>query len=161
MAKFKFAPTIAGIIGTLGTGVYYRTNSSKFGLLRTWVMPKPSTSTALRGSYISNLSKVWNESATAEGKADLATYGQKYKLLPVYGEGLSVRTASGFAIWYKALYAYSEAVPQVDLSTLTAEDIALVGSNINTVAVLVANGYLPAVDGYELLTQSIILPAAP
>lgn len=161
MAKFKFAPTIAGIIGTLGTGVYYRTNSSKFGLLRTWVMPKPSTSTALRGSYISNLSKVWNESATAEGKADLATYGQKYKLLPVYGEGLSVRTASGFAIWYKALYAYSEAVPQVDLSTLTAEDIALVGSDINTVAVLVANGYLPAVDGYELLTQSIILPAAP
>lgn len=161
MAKFKFAPTIAGIIGTLGTGVYYRTNSSKFGLLRSWVMPKPSTSTVLRGSYISNLSKVWTENATEDGKADLATYGQKYKLLPVYGEGLSVRTASGFAIWYKALYAYSEAVPATDLSTLTAEDIALIGSDINTVADLVANGYLPAVDGYELLTKQIVLPAAP
>jgi hypothetical protein len=161
MAKFKFAPTIAGIIGTLGTGVYYRTNSSKFGLLRTWVMPKPSASTVLRGSYISNLSKVWKEAGTNEGKADLATYGQKYKLLPVYGEGLSVRTASGFAIWYKALYAYSEAVPQVDLSTLAAEDIALVGSDINTVADLVENGYLPAVDGYELLTRPIILAASP
>ena len=161
MAKFKFAPTIAGIIGTLGTGVYYRTNSSKFGLLRTWVMPKPSASTVLRGSYISNLSKVWKEAGTNEGKADLATYGQKYKLLPVYGEGLSVRTASGFAIWYKALYAYSEAVPQVDLSTLTAENIALIGPDINTVANLVENGYLPAVDGYELLTRPIILAASP
>lgn len=161
MAKFKFAPTIAGIIGTLGTGVYYRTNSSKFGLLRTWVMPKPSASTVLRGSYISNLSKVWNETATVEGKADLATYGQKYKLLPVYGEGLSVRTASGFAIWYKALYAYSVAVPSVDLSTLTAGDIVLVGSNINTVAHLVVNGFLPAVDGYELLTERIIALQAP
>lgn len=161
MAKIKFAPTIAGIIGTLGTGVYYRTNSSKFGLLRTWVMPKPSASTVLRGSYISNLSKVWNESATEAGKADLATYGQKYKLLPVYGEGLSVRTASGFAIWYKALYAYSEAVPATDLSTLTAEDIALISSGINTVAILVENGYLPAVDGYELLTERIIAIAAP
>lgn len=161
MAKFKFAPTIAGIIGTLGTGVYYRTNSAKFGLLRTWVMPKPSASTVLRGSYISNLSKLWNESAEADGKADLAAYGQKYKLLPVYGDGLSVRTASGFAIWYKALYAYSEAVPATDLSTLTAGDIVLVGSTINTVASLVENGYLPAVDGYELLTNEIIKDAVP
>lgn len=161
MAKFKFAPTIAGIIGTLGTGVYYRTNSAKFGLLRTWVMPKPSASTVLRGSYISNLSKVWKETATVDGKADLATYGQKYKLLPVYGEGLSVRTASGFAIWYKALYAYSVAVPTVDLSTLTAEDIALTHTTINSVAALVNNGYLPAVDGYELLTEEIIEEPAP
>ena len=156
MAKFKFAPTIAGIIGTLGTGVYYRTNSAKFGLLRTWVMPKPSASTVLRGSYISNLSKVWKEAGTDEGKIDLATYGQKYKLLPVYGEGLSVRTASGFAIWYKALYAYSVAVPATDLSTLTAEDIELLETQINSVAALVNNGYLPAVDGYEALTEPII-----
>lgn len=161
MAKFKFAPTIAGIIGTLGTGVYYRTNSAKFGLLRTWVMPKPSASTVLRGSYLSNLSKVWNESATDEGKADLAAYGQKYKLLPVYGEGLSVRTASSFAIWYKALYAYSVAVPATDLATLTADDILLVATQINSVNDLVVNGYLPAVDGYDLLTESIILPASP
>jgi hypothetical protein len=161
MAKFKFAPTIAGIIGTLGTGVYYRTNSAKFGLLRTWVMPKPSASTVLRGSYISNLSKVWKESAHVDGKADLATYGQKYKLLPVYGEGLSVRTASGFAIWYKALYAYSVAVPATDLSTLSDGDIELVASQINTVAALVNNGYLPAVDGYELLTKPIIVVVKP
>ena len=161
MAKFKFAPTIAGIIGTLGTGVYYRTNSAKFGLLRTWVMPKPSASTVLRGSYISNLSKVWKEAATDEGKIDLATYGQKYKLLPVYGEGLSVRTASGFAIWYKALYAYSVAVPATDLSTLTVEDINLLNSEINSVAALVNNGYLPAVDGYEVLAEPIIRDLTP
>ena len=161
MAKFKFAPTIAGIIGTLGTGVYYRTNSAKFGLLRTWVMPKPSASTVLRGSYISNLSKVWTENVTEDGKADLAAYGQKYKLLPVYGEGLSVRTASGFAIWYKALYAYSVAVPATDLSTLTAEDIELLDTQINSVAALVNNGYLPAIDGYELLTKQIIFEVTP
>ena len=161
MAKFKFAPTIAGIIGTLGTGVYYRTNSAKFGLLRTWVMPKPSTSTVLRGSYISNLSKLWTESATEGGKADLAAYGQKYKLLPVYGDGLSVRTASGFAIWYKALYALSVDVPATDLSTLTAEDIILLSPGINSVADLVDSGYLPAVDGYELLTETIIEVTSP
>lgn len=161
MAKFKFAPTIAGIIGTLGTGVYYRTNSAKFGLLRTWVMPKPSASTVLRGSYISNLSKLWTESMEEAGKTDLATYGQKYKLLPVYGDGLSVRTASGFAIWYKALYAFSVAVPATDLSTLTAEDILLLDSQLNSVAALVNNGYLPAVDGYELLTEPLFIAATP
>ena len=149
MAKFKFAPTISGIIGTLGTGVYYRTNSSKFGILRSWVMPKPSISTSTRGSWISNLSKIWKGEAVQAGKDDFTTYGQKYKDLPVYGEDMKVRTASSFAIWYKAIYNWSVDLGTVDLSTITMDDFVLVADQIGTVKLCVENGYLPVVEGYE------------
>lgn len=148
MAKIVYAPTVSGIIGTVGTGVYYRSGSAKFGFLRNWVQPDASTSTAERGSWISNLSKIWQEHVIAAGKADFAAYGQLYKNLPVYGDDLARRTASGFAIWYKALYNWSIDLGTIDLSTVTIEDLALYNSTIGKISLLVENGYLPSVEGY-------------
>ena len=153
MAKVFFPATVAGMIGRITTGVYYRSGSTKFGYLRSWVYPKLTNNNALRGAEYKNLSAIWGE-ASAEYKADFATYGQKYKDLPVYGNPYSARTASGFAIWLKAMYALQIEQPTVDLATLTAEDIDILSAQMGTVKACVENDFLPVVDGYENLTEA-------
>lgn len=153
MAKVFFPATVAGMIGRITTGVYYRSGSTKFGYLRSWVYPKLTNNNALRGSEYKNLSAIWGD-ASEEYKADFATYGQKYKDLPVYGNPYTARTASGFAIWLKAVYAWKVESPSVDLATLTTEDFELAASACGTLKACVVNNYLPVVDGYETLTEA-------
>lgn len=153
MAKVFFPATVAGMIGRITTGVYYRSGSTKFGYLRSWVYPKLTDNNALRGAEYKNLSAIWGD-ASAEYKADFATYGQKYKDLPVYGNPYSARTASGFAIWLKAMYALSVSQPTVDLATLTTEDIDILSAQMGTVKACVENDFLPVVDGYDTLTEA-------
>ena len=153
MAKVFFPATVAGMIGRITTGVYYRSGSTKFGYLRSWVYPKLTDNNALRGSEYKNLSAIWGE-GSAEYKADFATYGQKYKDLPVYGNPYTARTASGFAIWLKAVYAWADETPTVDLTTLTAADFELVATQLGTLKACVENNYLPVVDGYDTLTEA-------
>lgn len=152
MAKVFFPATVAGMIGRITTGVYYRSGSTKFGYLRSWVYPKLTDNNALRGAEYKNLSALWGD-ASAGYKADFATYGQKYKDLPVYGNPYSARTASGFAIWIKAMYALQVSMPTIDLATLTTEDLEMVAS-VATLKACVENDLLPVVDGYETLTES-------
>lgn len=153
MAKVFFPATVAGMIGRITTGVYYRSGSTKFGYLRSWVYPKLTNNNALRGAEYKNLSAVWSE-ASAEYKADFATYGQKYKDLPVYGNPYSARTASGFAIWLKAMYALQVTQPTTDLATLTAEDMDILSAQVGTLKLCVNNNFLPVVDGYDTLTEA-------
>lgn len=152
MAKVYYPATVGGIIGTVNTGVYYRSGSTKFGYLRSWVYPKRSTSNEVRGSWINNLSKIW-ATGSAEYKADLQSYAAQYKNLPVYGDPYKHRTSSTFAIWYKAVVAWAEDNPSIDLGTLSAEDLSLVATDINTVKNCIDNGYLPIVDDYSSLTE--------
>ena len=153
MAKVFFPATVAGMIGRITTGVYYRSGSTKFGYLRSWVYPKLTNNNALRGSEYKNLSAIWGE-ASAEYKADFATYGQKYKDLPVYGNPYTARTASGFAIWLKAMYALQVTQPSVDLAALTAEDMDMLSAQVGTLKLCVVNNFLPVVDGYDTLTEA-------
>lgn len=153
MSKVFFPATVAGIIGRITTGVYYRSGSTKFGYLRSWVYPKLTNNNTLRGSEYKNLATIWGD-ASEEYKANFATYGQKYKDLPVYGNPYTERTASGFAIWLKAVYAWKESQPTTDLATLTTEDFELVAALVGTVKACVDNNFLPVVDGYETLTEA-------
>ena len=153
MAKVFFPATVAGMIGRITTGVYYRSGSTKFGYLRSWVYPKLTNNNALRGSEYKNLSAIWGD-ASAEYKADFATYGQKYKDLPLYGNPYTARTASGFAIWLKAMYALQVTQPSVDLATLTSEDMDVLSAKVGTLKDCVENNYLPVVDGYDTLTEA-------
>lgn len=153
MAKVFFPATVAGMIGRITTGVYYRSGSTKFGYLRSWVYPKLTNNNAIRGSEYKNLSAIWGD-ASAEYKADFATYGQKYKDLPVYGNPYTARTASGFAIWLKAMYALQVTQPSVDLATLTSEDMDILSAQVGTLKLCVENNFLPVVEGYETLTEA-------
>lgn len=153
MAKVFYPATVGGIIGTVQTGVYYRSGSTKFGYLRSWVYPKYSASNEERGSWISNLSKLW-ATGSAAFKDDLRTYAAQYKNLPVYGDPYKHRTSSIFAIWYKAIVAWSLDNPSITLDTITAEDFDIAGGDVSTVKNCMLNGYLPTVDVGSELTEA-------
>lgn len=155
MAKVVYPATVAGIIGTVGTGVYYRAGSTKFGYLRSWVMPSYSTSNAERAGWVKNLKFIWYEAATAY-KKDLQDYAAKYKDLPVYGDPMATRTKSRFAIWYMMMVSWAASNPSVDLKTLTAEDLGVTGSEVMTIANAVENGHLPSVEGYADFTEAML-----
>lgn len=155
MAKVVYPATVAGIIGTVGTGVYYRAGSTKFGYLRSWVMPSYSTSNAERAGWVKNLKLIWYEASGAY-KAELALYAQKYKDLPVYGDPMATRTKSRFAIWYMMMVNWANKNPSVDLKTLTAEDLGIAGSEVLTIANAVVNGHLPSVEGYVDFTEDML-----
>lgn len=155
MAKVVFPATVAGIIGTVGTGVYYRSTSTKFGYLRSWVMPSYSLSNQTRAGWVKNLKLIWYEVAD-DYKAELALYAQKYKDLPVYGDPMATRTKSRFAIWYMMMVKWSLLNPSVDLKSLTAEDLGVTGSEVMTIANAVENGCLPSVEGYDAFTETML-----
>ena len=155
MAKVVFPATVSGIIGTVGTGVYYRSTSTKFGYLRSWVMPSYSTSNAERAGWVKNLKFIWYEVGGAY-KAELALYAQKYKDLPVYGDPMATRTKSRFAIWYMMMVNWANGNPSVDLKTLTAEDLGITGSQVMTIRNAVENGHLPSVEGYDNFTADML-----
>lgn len=155
MAKVVYPATVAGIIGTVGTGVYYRSTSTKFGYLRSWVMPSYSISNQTRAGWVKNLKLIWYEVEEAY-KAELALYAQKYKDLPVYGDPMATRTKSRFAIWYMMMVNWSLLNPSVDLKTLTAQDLGVTGTEVMTIANAVENGCLPSVEGYDAFTVSML-----
>ena len=157
MAKVIYPATVAGIVGRVTTGVYYRSASQKFGYLRSWTMPTITDNMTLHGSYMTNLRNIYMKDLDGAFVEDLKIYAAKYKDLPTYGEAYKVRASGAFAIWYKAVYVWSLAEgPTVNLDTVTIEDFGTFGTFGTSVAAIVANGWLPAVDGYELLTNGMV-----
>lgn len=148
MAKIFYPATVGGIIGTVNGGVYYRSNSTKFGYLRSWKYPRLTANNTEKGLWMKNARGFW-QNAAALYRADFTAYGQLYQNLPYSGEPYRSRTASGFAIFFKALTAWAESMGTVDLATLTQEDFALGALTMETLADCVTNGYLPVVDGWE------------
>lgn len=155
MAKIHFPATVAGMSGTIGTGVYYRSPSIKFGYLRTWVMPTMNANNALRGSIMKNLSVVWKDALTGY-KTDFKSYAAKARLMPIYGNDTSVRANNGFAYFVKACQGWYDSSPStVDLETITAEDIASLPAPLITVSGAVHAGYIAIVPGFEAYTAEI------
>lgn len=148
MAKIYYPPTVGGIIGTVNGGVYYRSNNTKFGYLRSWKYPKLTANNTEKGLWMKNARGFW-QNAAAGYKTDFTAYGQLYQNLPYSGEPYRSRTASGFAIFFKALTAWAEDLGTVDLASLTQEDFELAGNKMSSVVTCVQNGYIPVVEGYE------------
>lgn len=158
MAKVIYPPTVSGIVGRVTTGVYYRARGTRFGYLRSYVMPAVTDHNNLYGSYLTNIRKIWADDVEADYKVDLANYAKLYKDLPFYGDDTKQRTNSTFAIWYKILHAWQASDPDhVDLSSITAADILTIGQDVLTVAAAVNSGAIPKVEGIETLTAPMVV----
>lgn len=143
--KVKFKYGIRTYSGTLDEMTYgsYRDGSVCIG--RTWVYPKLTENNTLRGNVTKNLAKLWNM-ADSEYRNDFKVYSQRYGTLKVSGGKL---VPTGFALFMKALNAWAkDEQPNLDLSTITAEDIDSMGEKVSTVAECVENGYLVSVPDY-------------
>lgn len=160
MAKVIYAPTIAGYVGRVGTGVHYRAKSTRFGYLRAYVMPSITENMTAKGAGVANVAKLYR---TAKKEVpfftQLKAYTAKYADLPSYGDDLRARANSAFAVFYKALWAVHMDNPGIDLATVTKEDLVGAAEEIFTIKTTVEKGWLPMVEGYEEMTGSWKIPS--
>lgn len=152
MAKIKYASFVAGLSGKSGSSVFFRSDSTGFGYLRSFTYPKLTTVNALRGSEFKNLCeqlKFVDPNAINE----LKEYAAKYRNLPQVGEGdLSARANNHVAIWIMAVHnCAKDNALSLDVATVTLTDLKTLFA-FTDIAELVTKGWLPAVPGWEEMT---------
>ena len=153
MAKIKYASFVAGLSGKSGASVFFRSHSTGFGYLRSFTYPKLTTVNALRGAEFKNLTEQL-KFVSALGIADLKEYAAKYRNLPQVGAGdLSARANNHVAIWIMAVHnCAKDNALSLDVSTVTLTDLKTLFA-FTDVASVVNQGWLPAVPGWEDLTN--------
>ena len=152
--KVKFKYGIKSFSGTHDEMVFanYATHDVVIGRM----LPRNGEITANQvsmGNKMQNIASFFKV-CSAGFKSDLDTYATKFSALP---GRLGTIGVNKFSIFLKICWAASQAPTNpIDLDSLTADDIAMGSySMIDNVAVCVNNGFLPAVEGYELLTTSL------
>ena len=151
MAKIKYASFVAGLAGKSGSSVFFRSNSQGFGYMRALVQPSYTTTNQVRGEELNNLA-VQYHTLPELVKKQFQTYASKYKDLPGTGGDLAARANNSMAVLVKLFWSIKKTDPiAVDLKTITFADIQLY--NAYSIATAVQAGHLPAVPGYELLTE--------
>lgn len=121
-------------------------------IARKWVKPRATEQNAKLGSIASNLAQLYAD--ISEGyKADLKQYALLYgrqkadkkKLYP-----------SAYALYIKMLFTFAEdSGENVDLASITLNDIQTLYVDLSTVAEAVSSGYLPNVSGADALSEAI------
>ena len=155
MPKVFFPATITGLSGTIANGVYSRSRSDKFGYMRAYVMPTATENNTLRGNIMRNLSKVWAD-ADPDYKSDFQLYANQAKNMPIYGNDGSVRANNSFAYFVHGMQEYYYAnTASVSLETITAEDIASLGTGMASVRLAIEAGMLDSIPDYSTLTNTI------
>lgn len=148
--KVKFKYGIATYSGTIDEMVYGCYRDHKLCIGREYVYPRLTVHNDNLGKTGSNLAILW-AGASPEYKADLKTYAQRN------GNENVPKTQyppNGYALWVKALHAWQDKTPSIDISTLTVEDFELGGASVSTVKNAIENGFLKKVANYDDLTEA-------
>ena len=150
--KVKFKYGIRTFSGTVDEMTYGSYKDDQLCIGRRWVLPEATPQNTTLGSVSKNLADLWQQ-ADAAYKADFKTYARRYGkevckpwMLP----------PTGYSLWVKAMYAWAEDEdPDLDLSSLTFEDVETLGSKVASVSACVQNNYLPSVSAVDELDASI------
>ncbi|NLK49492.1 MAG: hypothetical protein GX294_02470 [Candidatus Cloacimonetes bacterium] len=150
--KVKFKYGIRTFSGTVDEMTYSSYKNGSVCIGRRWVMPKLTEQNSEMGKTSQNLSKLW-EGASTEYKDDFAAYAR------LYGQLKSNRRKAvnnGYSLFVKAMYAWAKTEdPELDLKTVTLQDIDTLGGRVASVYGCVSNGILPAVPGWEEMEGEI------
>jgi len=148
--KVTFKYGIGTFNGKIDNAVFWPQKSGVTSIMRKFTYPTLTSQNTLMGKIGKNLAKLWHV-FTNEYKSDFRTYAQRYYVQ--YGsEGDYDPARSPYAFWTHAIWAWSVDLPEVDLSTLTIEDLEVTGVPIHTVKNCIQNGYLRVIDQYDDLT---------
>lgn len=148
--KVTFKYGIGTFNGKIDNAVFWPQKSGVASIMRKFTYPTLTPQNAIMGKIGKNLAYLWHE-FTNEYKSDFRKYAQRYYVL--YGsEGDYDPARSPYAFWTKAIWAWSKEHDDVDLKTLTIEDLNVVGIAISTVKNCIQNGYLRVIDQYNDLT---------
>jgi len=148
--KVTFKYGIGTFNGMIDNAVFWPQKSGVTSIMRKFTYPTLTSQNTLMGKIGKNLALLWHL-FTDEYKSDFRTYAQRYYVQ--YGsEGDYDPARSPYAFWTKAIWAWSDERPEVDLSTLSMEDLEVTGIAISTVKNCIKNGFLRVIDQYDDLT---------
>lgn len=155
--KVTFKYGIGAFTGKIDNAVFWSQKSQLASLMRKFTYPRITTHNKEIGAIAKNLGLLWRQ-LLAGYHEDLKTYADRYYVQ--YGtEGDYDPARSPYAFWTKAIWAWAKERPQVDLATLTIEDLRLpTGISISTVKDAIQSGYLRPIDEYDDLTELAFLP---
>jgi hypothetical protein len=150
--KVKLKYGIATYSGTIDEITFGSYKDDTLCIGRKWVMPRLTDNNTLMGDIAKNLAAIYAE-CSANYKADLKSYAY------LYGKALSPKdklAPNGYSVFIKMMFAFAEANgASITLDTITFNDIQSLFSDITSVALAIESGYLPAISGAELLTETM------
>lgn len=149
-AKLKYG--IAAYSGTIDEITFASYKNGAICIARKHVMPTLTENNTRMGNIAKNISNLYAD--CSEGyKSDLRTYAD------IYGKERSSRkrlNPNAYSLFIKMLYCYStDSGENVDLESLTINDIQTLFVDISTLASAIDAGYLPKVSNYLLLDNEI------
>ncbi|HPI25357.1 MAG TPA: hypothetical protein PLO57_02750 [Candidatus Cloacimonadota bacterium] len=137
--------TYSGTIDDITFGSY---KNDTLCIARKWVMPRLTDQNTEMSAIAKNLSTLYGLCST-DYKADLKTYAYQY------GKEHSAKdklAPNAYSIFIKMMFAFQKGnEASVTLDTITYSDIQSLFPDITTVGGAVDSGYLPNVEGAELL----------
>ena len=117
-------------------------------------MPRATAQNTIIGNCAKNLAIIWQQ-VDPLYKADWKTYAQLYYSQNP-AQGVYDPNRSAYAWWTKAMWAWAkDEDPDLDLSSLTFEDVETLGSRVSTVSACANNNFIPNVVGIEDLTATL------
>ena len=149
--KVTFKYGIGAFIGKIDNAVFWAQKSKLASLMRKFTYPKITTHNKKIGAIAKNLGVLWRHLDSGYHK-DFKTYTDRYYVQ--YGtEGLYDPARSSYAFWTHAIWSWAKEHTNVDLETLTYEDLVVTGTQIKTVKDAIKYGYLRPIDQYDDLTE--------
>ena len=148
--KVTFKYGIGTFQGKIDNSVFWPQKSGLASVMRKFTYPTLTSQNTKIGNIGKNLAIIWSnfEQAYLE---NLATYAQRYYVQ--YGsEGSFDPARSPYAFYTHMIWEWSKSFDDIDLETLTYEDLSVTGIQISTVKNAIDNGYLRTIDQYDDLT---------
>jgi hypothetical protein len=147
--KVHYKRAMCGFSGTADEAVYYYHPRLQLSLMREYVKPRESSANRRIKAVMANLKLI---KPSAGYKQNFKDYLISYNNKPEHQGKLML---SWNNLYLKMLFALEKANPEVDLTTLSREQIYAEDLPCKCVKTAVEAGLLPAVEGYARLTELI------
>lgn len=153
--KVTFKYGIGTFQGKIDNSVFWPQKSGLASVMRKFTYPTLTAQNEKIGLIGKNLALIWSQILSG-WKADIYNYAKRYYIQ--YGsEDMFDPARSPYAFYTKVMWNwYKDNSDNIDLSTLTMEDIQATGTDfIHTVRSCIENGYLRSIDMYQDLIQGM------
>lgn len=143
---------IATYSGTLDEITFGSYKKGTVCIARKYVKPRLTANNTALGDRAKNISQIYAQCSSMY-KSDLRTYADMYGRQKTQRNKLA---PNGYSIFNKMMYAFADAnAGAVTLDSITFNDIQSLFQEITSVSGAVLSGYLPQLNGSELLTASM------
>ena len=148
--KVTFKYGIGTFQGKIDNSVFWPQKSGLASVMRKFTYPTLTSQNERIGLIGKNLAIIWQD-LELDYRDNLAIYAQRYYVQ--YGsEGTFDPARSPYAFYTHMIWEWSKSHNNIDLETLTYEDLSVTGTQISCVKKAIDNGYLRTIDQYDDLT---------